>query len=100
MSFDEAQAMGIVNHVWDDGGVQGYSFADAVLEYAKQFTPPNKASKAVGRMKRAVQSGTEAGFLEGLSLERELQQLLFQGEDAKEGIAANLAKRKPEFTGR
>jgi enoyl-CoA hydratase len=46
-----------------------------------------------------VQSGTEAGFLEGLSLERELQQQLFQSEDAKEGLAASLAKRKPEFKG-
>jgi enoyl-CoA hydratase/carnithine racemase len=100
MSFDEAKTIGIVNHVWDDAEVKGYSFADAVLEYAKQFTPPRKASRAVGRMKRAVQSGVEAGFLEGLSLERELQQLLFQGEDATEGIAANLAKRTPEFKGR
>ena len=39
-------------------------------------------------MKRAVQSGAESGFLEGLSLERELQQLLFQSDDAKEGLAA------------
>ena len=51
-------------------------------------------------MKRAVQSGAEAGFLEGLSLERELQQLLFQSDDAKEGLSANLQKRKPEFKGR
>jgi enoyl-CoA hydratase len=100
LTFEEAHALGIVNHVWDDGGAQGYSFDDAVLEYAKQFTPPNKASRAVGRMKRAVQSGVEAGFLEGLSLERELQQLLFQSEDAKEGLAANLGKRKPEFRGK
>jgi len=51
-------------------------------------------------MKRAVQSGAEAGFLEGLAVERELQQLLFQGADAKEGLAANLEKRKPQFTGK
>ncbi len=51
-------------------------------------------------MKRAVQSGAEAGFLEGLAIERELQQLLFQSDDAKEGIAANLEKRKPQFTGK
>ena len=70
------------------------------MDYARQFTPPHKASRAVGRMKRAVQSGAEAGFLEGLAIERELQQLLFQSDDAKEGIAANLEKRKPQFTGR
>ena len=51
-------------------------------------------------MKRAVQSGAEAGFSEGLSIERELQQLLFQSEDAKEGLAASLEKRKPHFHGR
>ena len=100
MTFDEAHALGIVTEVWDDERLKGRSFPDAVHEYAKQFTPPNKASNAVGRMKRAVQSGPEAGFLEGLAIERELQQLLFQGEDAKEGLAANLEKRSPKFTGR
>jgi enoyl-CoA hydratase len=100
MPFEEAHALGLVTEVWGDEHMHGRSFAAAVHEYAKQFTPPNKASKAVGRMKRAVQSGAEAGFLEGLAIERELQQLLFQGDDAKEGLAANLEKRKPQFTGR
>ena len=100
MTMDEAHALGIVTEVWGDEQLKGRTFADAVLEYAKQFTPPHKASRAVGRMKRAVQSGAEAGFLEGLAIERELQQLLFQSEDAKEGIAANLEKRTAKFTGR
>jgi enoyl-CoA hydratase/carnithine racemase len=47
-----------------------------------------------------VQSGAEAGFGEGLALERELQQLLFESEDAAEGLAANLEKRPAKFTGR
>src|SRR5206468_2731090 len=80
--------------------VGGKTFADAVHEYARQFTPPHKASKAVGRIKRAVQSGIESGFGESLALERELQQLLFESEDAREGIAANVEKRKPDFKGR
>src|SRR3954466_7035477 len=100
MTMDEARALGIVTEVWGDAELNGRSFHDAVLDYARQFTPPAKASRAVGRMKRAVQSGAEAGFLEGLAIERELQQLLFQGEDAKEGIAAHLDKRKPQFKGR
>ena len=100
MSMDEAHALGMVTEVWGDAELNGRTFADAVLDYARQFTPPSKASRAVGRMKRAVQSGAEAGFLEGLSIERELQQLLFQGEDAREGLAANLEKRKPQFSGR
>jgi enoyl-CoA hydratase/carnithine racemase len=100
LSMDEAHALGIVTEVWGETELKGRPFADAVLEYARQFTPPNKASRAVGRMKRAVQSGAEAGFLEGLSIERELQQLLFQSDDAKEGIAANVEKRKPTFQGK
>jgi enoyl-CoA hydratase len=100
MSFDEAKGLGLVTEVWDDAALGGRTFAAAVQEYARQFTPPHKASKAVGRIKRAVQSGTEAGFGEGLALERELQQLLFESDDAREGIAANLEKRTPNFRGK
>src|SRR6187401_2728625 len=99
-SFEEAHALGLVNHVWNDADLNGRTFAQAVHDYAKQFTPPNKAAKAVGHIKRAVQSGLEAGFNEGLALERELQQRLFESDDAKEGIKANLEKRKPNFSGR
>lgn len=98
-SFEEAAAMGLVNQVWGDEELKGLSFAEAVLAYARQFAPPNRASKAVGHIKRAVQSGLEMSLQDGLALERELQQRLFESEDAKEGIAANLAKRKPVFKG-
>ena len=100
MSMDEAKAAGIINDVWGDEQLKGRTFRDAILQYAETFVPPNKASKAVGRIKRALQSGLEAGFGEGLAMEREMQQLLFESRDAKEGIAANLEKRKPEFKGK
>jgi enoyl-CoA hydratase/carnithine racemase len=100
MTMTDAHALGIVTDVWGPDDLQGRAFNDAVLDYARQFTPPHTAARAVGRMKRAVQSGAEAGLLEGLSIERELQQLLFQSDDAKEGIAANLEKRKPVFKGK
>jgi enoyl-CoA hydratase len=70
------------------------------MEYARQFTPPNKASKAVGRIKRSVQSGLEAAFGEGLAIERELQQQLFQSDDAKEGLTAYVEKRPAKFSGK
>ena len=98
-SFEEAAQMGLVNHVWGDG-LDARGFAARVHEYATQFTPPNKAAKAVGHIKRAVQSGLESSFAEGLALERELQQRLFESDDAKEGLNANLEKRKPNFSGR
>ena len=99
-SFEDAHAMGLVSHVWGDAELSGRTFAQAVQDYAKQFTPPNKAAKAVGHIKRAVQSGLESGFHEGLALERELQQRLFESDDAKEGLKANLEKRKANFSGR
>jgi enoyl-CoA hydratase/carnithine racemase len=99
-SFDEAKALGLVNDVWGDAELKGRTFADAVHEYAVQFTPPHRAGRAVGHIKRAVQSGVEMSLADGLALERELQQRLFESDDAREGIAANLEKRKPGFSGR
>jgi enoyl-CoA hydratase len=94
-SFEQAEQLGIVNAILDSDG-----FRDQALAYARQFTPPHRASFAIGRIKRAVQTGAEIGLADGLALERELQQQLFQSEDAREGIAAFVAKRKPEFKGR
>jgi enoyl-CoA hydratase len=95
LSFEEAQGLGLINYVYESE-----NYWDQVMIYAKSFCPPNKASKAVGRIKRAVQSGAEVAFSESLAIERELQQFLFQSEDAKEGIAAYSEKRKPEFKAR
>jgi enoyl-CoA hydratase/carnithine racemase len=99
-SFEEAAAMGLVNHVWGEDELKGRSFLDAVVAYATQFTPPHRASLAVGHIKRAVQSGLEMSLHDSLALERELQQRLFESADAAEGIRASLEKRKAEFTGR
>jgi enoyl-CoA hydratase/carnithine racemase len=99
-SFEDARAMGLVNHVWGDAELSQRAFAQVVHDYAKQFTPPHRASQAVGHIKRAVQSGLESGLSEGLALERELQQRLFESEDAREGLLANLDKRRPHFSGR
>ncbi len=93
--FDEAQALGIVNEVYDAGDRE--AFLGQVLEYARRFTPPNAAAKAIGNIKRSVQTGAELPFQDALAVERELQQLLFQSQDAKEGISAYVEKRKPSF---
>jgi enoyl-CoA hydratase/carnithine racemase len=97
--YGKALELGVVNYVWP-AEEEGKSWWDRVMEYAWSFCPPNKASKAVGRIKRAVQTGWEIPLESGLALERELQQQLFQSEDAREGLAAYAGKRKPEFTGR
>ncbi len=100
MSFDDAAAVGLVTEVWDDQQLAGRDFVSAVIEYAKDFTPPKKASFAVGAIKRAVQVGSDLSLGDGLAIERELQQQLFQSADAREGIRASLEKRAPTFKGR
>jgi enoyl-CoA hydratase len=95
LSFEQAQELGLINYVYESE-----NYWEEVMDYARGFCPPNKASKAVGRIKRSVQSGSEVAFSEALAIERELQQLCFQSEDAKEGIAANTEKRKASFAGR
>ncbi|HYC58121.1 MAG TPA: enoyl-CoA hydratase-related protein [Thermoanaerobaculia bacterium] len=98
-SFEEALRLGIVNYVWP-AEENGQKWWDRVMEYATSFCPPNKAAKAVGRIKRSVQSGWEIPFESALALERELQQQLFQSEDAKEGLGAYNQKRKATFAGK
>jgi enoyl-CoA hydratase/carnithine racemase len=94
-SFERGLELGLLNAILP---AQGYM--DAVLEKAQGYCPPHKASGAVGLIKRSVVSGLEMGLEQHLALERELQQRLFTGEDAKEGLAAFSARRPPEFTGR
>lgn len=91
-SFEEAKDMGIINDIFEREG-----FMENVLEYARQFCPPNKAAMAVGHIKRSVQTGWEIPLEAALAIERELQSLLFKSQDAKEGLSAYVEKRPAEF---
>lgn len=93
--FERGLELGLINHLYESENFQAQ-----VMEYARQFTTPAKAAHAVGRIKRAVQTGSEIPFESALALERELQQQLFQSEDAREGLAAYVEKRKPQFKGK
>jgi enoyl-CoA hydratase/carnithine racemase len=91
-SFEEALDMGIINDIFDRE-----NFMENVMDYARQFCPPNKAAKAVGHIKRSVQTGWELPMESALAVERELQALLFNSQDAKEGLNAYVEKRPAEF---
>ncbi len=96
--FERGEELGLVNRIYE--AATAADFMQQVLDYARQFTTPNKAARAVGRIKRSVQSGAEIPFEYGLALERELQQQLFQSEDAAEGLDAYVNKRKAQFKGK
>lgn len=96
--FERGLELGIINNLYDAETAE--SFLDQVMNYARQFTSPGRAAHAVGRIKRSVQTGAEIPLEAGLALERELQQQLFQSEDAREGIDAYVNKRKATFKGR
>jgi enoyl-CoA hydratase/carnithine racemase len=97
LDYDAAMQLGLVNRVVDVPDEA--AFLEEVLGWAKTFCPPGRAPGAVGLIKRAVQTGAEVPLESGLALERELQARLFASADAKEGISAYVAKRKPTFTG-
>src|SRR4051812_133937 len=98
ITFEEAQQIGLVNKVWTTESHE--QFMRKISDYAHEFTPPNRAALAVGRIKRSVQSGLEMSLEQGLALERELQAELFATQDAKEGLTAYSAKTKGVFRGR
>src|SRR3954464_514994 len=91
-SFEEAKEMGIVNDIFERE-----NFMDNIMEYARQFCPPNKAAMAVGHIKRACQTGWESPMESALAIARDLQSLLFKSTDAKEGLNAYVEKRPAEF---
>ena len=95
--FERGAKLGLVNHLFDADSAA--AFREQFMAYARRFTAPGRAALAVGRIKRSVQSGAEIPFEYGLALERELQQQLFQSEDAREGLSAYVEKRKPIFKG-
>ncbi|MFO0736310.1 MAG: enoyl-CoA hydratase/isomerase family protein [Labilithrix sp.] len=98
MNIQKACDVGMINKVW--AADSNDEFLRQVVDYARGFCPPNGAAMAVGRIKRAVQSGMEMGLDQGLAFERELQAELFSSADAKEGLNAYAEKRKPQFRGR
>ncbi len=59
-----------------------------------------RAPLAIGYAKMAVNTGLQMGLEQALHYERQLTTTLFTTQDRKEGMAAFLEKRAPDFKGR
>jgi enoyl-CoA hydratase len=89
----EAERIGLVARVVPNEVLLEDAMAMAA-EIAKR--PP----LAVRLAKESVNAAYEMSLTDGLAHERRLFYLLFASEDQKEGMAAFLEKREPNFTGR
>jgi len=90
MTSEEAFASGLVAKVYDDNDLLPQS-----IQMATNIASKGQASLRAA--KEAVNAADELSLQEGLRLERRLFHALFATDDQKEGMAAFLEKRKPEF---
>jgi enoyl-CoA hydratase len=88
----EALAIGLVNRIADG------DLIEAGKSYAREMTGYSLRALALAR--DAVQRGLQTTLREGLAIEADLNTLAFETDDATEGMAAFLEKRKPVFRDR
>lgn len=86
---EEAERIGLVNRIVDGDPVA------AGANFAREFT--GYSLPVLGFAREAVMRAGDATIAEGLKIEADLNTLAFSTEDAIEGAAAFIAKRKAEF---
>lgn len=90
---EQAVEWGMIYRVVDDEALR-----DTCLELCRHFA--TQPTRGLADIKRALLASWENSFDDQLDLERDLQRELGRSDDYREGVAAFLAKRKPQFTGR
>jgi len=89
----DAEAIGLVNRV-----VQADSLMEGALELARAIAAQGPV--AIRGAKEAINRGLQVDMATGSALEAELFARCFSTGDQKEGMAAFLEKRAPDFKGR
>lgn len=89
---DEAKEIGILNHIVPAGAAAGKA-----IEIAYEIAA--NAPLAVMTSKQAINRAPRQTYEEALNAGGDLSALLMFSEDRKEGLAAFVKKRKPEFKG-
>ncbi|MYD04940.1 MAG: enoyl-CoA hydratase/isomerase family protein [Acidimicrobiia bacterium] len=92
LEAQEALAIGLADKVFPAKDLLDAALADAAA-YAKG------PSVALGMAKRAINEGWGRPIEEGIAIEADAFDISFRSDDAKEGVAAFLEKRKPDFKG-
>jgi enoyl-CoA hydratase/carnithine racemase len=90
VAADEALRLGLVNRIAPAGQA-----LTAALELAASIA--GRGGLAVRAAKQAIDQGLARSLAEGQALEAALADAIFQTEDAREGVAAFVAKRPPTF---
>jgi enoyl-CoA hydratase len=93
LSADEAARFGLVNRV-----VPPEIYLDETIKLAREIA--SRAPIAVRLAKEAINKAFEGTLAEGIATERRNFYFLFATEDQKEGMAAFIAKRNPQWKGR
>jgi len=93
ISAKEAETLGIVNEV-----VSADKLNSTALEWANRLG--NSPTRAIGMAKKLLNRSFQTGLAEMIQMETEIQTMLRETEDHKEGIAAFFEKRPPSFKGK
>jgi enoyl-CoA hydratase len=89
---DEGVQLGLFNRLVDTDGLT------AAVAFAREFTVYSLA--AMRSIRTAVNRSLQTSLVEGLKIEADQSQIVYQTQDAQEGMKAFMEKRPPNFSDR